>query len=214
MRAQLLAVAGLAAAVLAVATPAQAQTGSNTIVLKRGEFAVTPYAGYMLTTNFANGPLGTSLSSANGALYGVQGALPLSPGASLVGGIAYQTGDLKVGVPIIGGLKAGTSVAWIYEGDLELRGSQLKQGMASGFAPFVQVGAGAIHRKLTALGVDATSTDFAINGGVGADFTVMRGLTLRILAKDYVGKATFDSDLAQTKTLNNIALNAGVRFTF
>lgn len=214
MRAQLLAVAGLAAAVLAVGTPAQAQSGSNTIVVKRGEFAVTPYAGYMLTTKFANGPLGTSLSSANGALYGVQGALPLSPGASLVGGVAYQSGDLKVGVPILGGFNAGKSTAWIYEGDLELRGAQQKQGMASGFAPFVQVGAGAIHRNLTALGVNATSTDFAVNGGVGADFTVTPGLTLRLLAKDYVGKATFDSSLAQTKTLNNIALNAGVRFTF
>ncbi len=214
MRAQVLAVAGLAAAVFAVATPAQAQTGSNTIMVKRGELSVTPYAGYMITTNFANGPLGTSLSSANGALYGAQLGLPLAPNASLVGGIAYQSGDLKVGVPVLGGIKAGTSVAWLYEGDLELRGSQMKQGAASGFTPFVQVGAGAIHRKLTALGVSATSTDFAINGGVGADFTVTPGLALRLMAKDYIGKATFDSGLAQTSTLNNVALMAGVKLSF
>lgn len=213
MRAHLVAVAGLAAAVFAVAAPAQGQAGSNTIMVKRGEFALTPYAGYVFTTKLANGPLSSSLSSANGALYGVQAGLPLSPNASLVGGIGYSSADLKAGA--LGfGVKVGTSVAWLYEGDLELRGSQQKQGVAEGFTPFVQVGAGAIHRKVTALGLSATSTDFAINGGVGADFTVTPGLTLRVMAKDYVGKATFDSGLAQTNTLNNIALNAGVRFTF
>jgi len=214
MRAQLLAVAGLAAAVLAVATPAQAQRGSNTIIVKRGEFSISPYAGYVFTSKFANGPFGTSIGSANGALYGVQAGLPLSPNASLVGGFAYSSADLRVGVPILGGVNIGTSKAYLYEGDLELRASQLKNGLASGFTPFLQVGAGAIHRNVS-MGVEATSTDFAVNGGVGADFAITPTFMLRLMAKDYIGKASFDnSDLLTTNTLNNIALNAGVRLTF
>ncbi len=214
MRAQLLAVAGLAAAVLAVATPAQAQTGSNTIVVKRGELALSPYAGYLITSKFANGPLGTSLGQANGAIYGVQGSLPLSPNASLVGGIAYSSADLRVGVPILSGINVGTSKSWIYEGDLELHAAPQKAGLASGFAPFLQIGAGAIHRNVT-MGVEATSTDFAVNGGVGADYAITPALGFRLMVKDYIGKAKFDNtDLLTTNTMNNVALDAGVRFTF
>lgn len=199
---------------LALAAPAQAQRGSSSIYVKRGETAIVPYAGYMITTSFAKGPLSTSLGSANGAIYGAQLALPLAPNASLVGGIGYSDGDLRVGVPLIGGINVGSAKAYIYEGDLELRGSQGKQGLSMGFTPFLQVGAGAIHRNLSAIGIQATSTDFAINGGVGADFAVSPGFTLRLMAKDYVGKATFNSDLAQTNTLNNVSLSGGVRISF
>ncbi len=213
MRSSWLGIMGVMAG-LALAAPAQAQGGSSSIYVKRGETAIIPYAGYMITTSFAKGPLSSSLGSANGAIYGAQLALPLAPNASLVGGIGYSNGDLRAGLPIIGGINVGTAKAYIYEGDLELRGSQGKQGMTMGFTPFLQVGAGAIHRNLSAIGLQATSTDFAMNGGVGADFAVSPGFTLRLMAKDYIGKATFNSDLAQTNTLNNITLNAGVRFSF
>ncbi len=212
MRGSLVGIMGVVAG-LALAAPAQAQRGSP-IVVKRGEFAVVPYAGYMITTSFAKGPLSTSLGSANGAVYGGQLALPLTPNASLVGGVGYSNGNLRVGLPVIGGINVGTAKAYIYEGDLELRGSQGKQGLSWGFTPFLQVGAGAIHRNLSAIGLQATSTDFAINGGVGADFAVSPGFALRLMAKDYVGKATFDSGLAQTGTLNNVSLSGGVRITF
>ena len=210
----ILAVLGLAAGLALVAMPVQAQQRSSNIVVKRGELEATPYVGYMFTGHFANGPLNTSLGSANGAIYGGQIGLPLAPNASLVGGIGYSSADLQAKAPIIGGISIGTSVAWIYEGDLQLRASPQTQGMLTGFSPFLQVGAGAIHRKLTAIGLSATSTDFAINGGVGLDFPISQGLALRVMAKDYVGKATFDSDLAQTNTLNNVVLSGGVRFSF
>ncbi len=203
----------LAAGLALAAAPVQAQQSSN-IFVQRGEFELTPYAGYIFTGHFANGPLSTSVGSANGALYGAQLALPLAPSASLVGGIAYSSGDLNVGIPIIGSQKIGTAVAWIYEGDLQLRAAQMKQGTLAGFAPLFQVGAGAIHRNLSAVGLSATSTDFAINAGVGADFIITPQLALRLMAKDYIGKATFDGGLAQTNTLNNVALDAGVRWSF
>ncbi len=210
----ILAVLSLAAGLALAAAPVQAQQRSSNIFVNRGEMELTPYAGYIFTSHFANGPLNTSLGSANGAIYGGQLALPLSPNASLVGGIGYSSGDLQAKAPFIGGVSVGTSVAWIYEGDLQLRASPQTQGTMLGFAPLIQIGAGAIHRNLTAAGLSATSTDFAINGGVGVDFTVTPGIALRLMAKDYIGKATFNNDLAQTSTLNNVALDAGVRFSF
>lgn len=201
------------AAALAAAAPLQAQRGSD-IRVTRGQLEVAPYAGYIFTNHFANGPFGTSLGSGNGAIYGVQAGLPLAPAASLVGGLAYSSADLKANGPFIGGVKVGTSVAWIYEGALQLRATKPTTGNVAGVLPFLQVGAGAIHRRLTAAGLAATSTDFAMNGGVGVDYMIGQNLALRLMAKDYVGKATFDSDLAQTNTLNNVALSAGLRLSF
>jgi hypothetical protein len=183
------------------------------ISVKRGELELTPYAGYIFTGHFANGPFSTSLGSGNGAVYGVQLALPLAPSASLVGGLAYSSSDLQV--QALGqGVNVGTSVAWLYEGDLQLRAPAQKSGITAGAEPFLQIGAGAIHRQLTAGGLSATSTDFAMNGGVGFDYVISQGLALRLLAKDYIGKATFNNDLAQTNTLNNLVLSAGVRLSF
>jgi len=203
----------LAAGLTLAAAPAQAQQRSSNIFVNRGQMELTPYAGYIFTSHFASGPLTSSLGTANGAVYGAQIALPLSPNASLVGGVGYSSADLRA--QAFGfGANVGTSVAWIYEGDLQLRAAPQAQGTMMGFAPLLQVGAGAIHRNVTVAGFSATATDFAINGGVGVDFTVTPGLALRVMAKDYIGKATFDSGIAQTGTLNNVALDAGVRFSF
>ncbi len=203
----------LAAGLALAGAPLQAQQQSSNIFVNRGEMELTPYAGYVFTSHFANGPLTSSLGTANGAIYGAQLALPLSPQASLVGGIGYSSADLRA--QAFGfGATVGTSVSWIYEGDLQLRATPQTKGTMMGFAPLIQVGAGAIHRNVSAMGFSATATDFAINGGVGVDFVISPGLALRLMAKDYVGKATFDSGLAQTGTLNNVALDAGVRFSF
>jgi hypothetical protein len=210
---KLLALTALATGV-AVGAPLQAQSSSSVISVKRGELELTPYAGYIFTGHFANGPLSSSLGSGNGAVYGVQLALPLAPSASLVGGLAYSSADLQVQALNLVSQKVGTSVAWLYEGDLQLQAPAQKSGIAAGAVPFLQVGAGAIHRQLTAFGLNATSTDFAMNGGVGFDYVISQGLALRLLAKDYIGKATFDNDLAQTNTLNNFVLSAGVRLSF
>lgn len=213
MSRSILALLGLAAAIALAAAPAQAQRRSSDIFVKRGELELTPYAGYIFTSHFANGPVTSSLGTANGAIYGAQLALPLSPNASLVGGLGYSSANLRA--QALGfGVNVGTSVAWIYEGDLQLRAAPQARGTMMGFAPLLQVGAGAIHRNVSVAGFQATATDFAINGGVGVDFTITPGLALRLMAKDYIGKATFDSGLAQTSTLNNVALDAGVRFSF
>ncbi len=212
----LFAALGLTAGLALVAAPAQAQyRPSSSISVNRGQLELVPYAGYMFTSHFASGPVGTSLGSANGAIYGAQIGLPLSPNASLVGGVAYSTADLQA-QGFGQGFTVGTSKAYIYEGDLQLRASKQTQGLAMGFSPLLQVGAGAIHRNLSTGGFSgvATSTDFAINGGVGADFEVTPQIGLRVMAKDYIGKATWDGGIAQSNTLNNITLDAGVKFSF
>ncbi len=203
---------GLAVGLALVAAPAQAQYRSSSISVNRGQMELSGYAGYMFTSHFAGGS-SYNLGSGNGAVYGAQLGLPLSPNASLVGGVGYSSADLRA-TAFGFGTTVGTSTAWIYEGDLQLHGSKQATGSLQGFSPFLQVGAGAIHRNLSSFGLSASSTDFAVNGGVGVDFEVSQGLALRLMAKDYIGKASFDSGLATTSTLNNVALDAGVKLSF
>ncbi len=210
----LFAALGLSAGLALAAAPAQAQYRPNSISVNRGQMELTGYAGYLFTSNFANGPFGTGIGSANGAVYGGQIGLPLSPNASLVGGVAYSTADLQLKQSYLGGATVGTSTSWIYEGDLQLRATKQTQGLLMGFSPLLQVGAGAIHRKIDGYGLYDTATDFAINGGVGVDFEVSQGIGLRVMAKDYIGKASFNSNLAGSNTLNNFTLDEGVKLSF
>src|SRR4051794_27853435 len=91
-----------ASALALVAGSAHAQHESS-ITVSRGSFAVAPFGGYMISQAFFTGPLNSSLSVQNAPLYGVQGSLPLAPTASLIGSLAYSSGTLKAGIPIIGG---------------------------------------------------------------------------------------------------------------
>ena len=75
----------------------------------------TPYAGYLVTGNWYDGPVGTSLSTTNAPMVGAQGSLPLSRGIALVGNLAYASGDLRVGLPLIGGVNVGTAKTWLYD---------------------------------------------------------------------------------------------------
>ena len=64
-----------AAAVLTLtATTAQAQTGVGA--------HLTPYAGYLVTGNWYDGPVGTSIATTNASMIGAQGAIPLTKGVS------------------------------------------------------------------------------------------------------------------------------------
>ena len=70
---------------------------------------LTPYAGYLITGNWYDGPVGTSISTTNAPTVGVQGSIPLARGISLVGNLAYASGDLRIGLPLLGGVNVG---AW------------------------------------------------------------------------------------------------------
>lgn len=199
------------------ALPAQAQhvSKANVITVNRGEFAVAPYTGYLITQSFLKGPIGSSLSVQSAPIYGVQASLPLAPGASLIGSLGYSSGDLKAGIPIIGGISFGNSATTVMDASVELRFEKFNPG--GRFIPLVELGGGAIHRKLTVSGVDAKSTDFQVSGGVGADMPLAQNIALRFMAKDHYGKVDFGSlgsFNASTDDLHTVALTGGIRIAF
>jgi hypothetical protein len=196
---------------LAAAVPAAAQTSSSASIVH-----ISPYVGYMVFGNYLKGPLGTSLSNAPGVLYGTQVAMSLSPGLSLVGNVGYTSADMKVGLPFIGGLSVGQSTMLIYDGDLEYNlGSSRASGLP--FAPFVQAGIGAIRYNISESVLQTEATNIAANVGIGADLTVGKGMALRVLAKDYIGKFNFQDAVGlgiTGETAHNFGLTVGMRFDF
>lgn len=178
---------------------------------------IEPYAGFMVFGNYLNGPLGTSLSNKPGMLYGVQAGLSLAPQLSLVGNFGYTDSDIDVGVPILGGVNVGHSSTMLYDADLEYNLGSMKTG-STAFSPFVQGGVGAMKYDINAADVLTTSaTNFAANVGVGADFSVGKGVALRVLARDYIGKFDFQDATGfnvDGSTAHNFGITAGLRFDF
>ena len=208
---RLLIASATAAAGLAVALPAVAQApGSGTVL------HVSPYVGYMVFGDYMKGPLGTTLSNAPGVLYGAQVGLSLAPKLSLVGNVGYTSGDIRVGVPFLGGVSVGNSSMLIYDGGLEYNLGSSKAGTMA-VSPFVQAGAGAIKYNIDESIFKTQATNFAGNVGVGADFAVARGMAVRFLAKDYIGKFDFKDATGlgiSGETAHNWAFSAGMRFDF
>lgn len=205
------------AAALAAATAVAAPLCAQGIPPRAPTVQVTPYAGYMFFGDFLKGPLGTSISSASGPLYGAQLAVNLTRNVALVGNVARASGDLRVGVPFLGGLPVGQSSAWLYDGGLQLS-APLGARSALPITPFLQLGAGAITYDVSASVLESRATNFAANAGVGLDVGLGSGFALRLLAKDYVGRF----DMKQATSLSavrgnlshDVGVSAGVKFEF
>jgi hypothetical protein len=203
--------AAIVAGAVSLATPLMAQAPGEGTVLH-----VSPYVGYMVFGDLIKGPLGTSVSNAPAPIYGTQVGLSLAPNLSLVGNVGYTQSDIKVGVPILGGLSVGHSSMLLYDGGLEYNlGSAM--GGTMPISPFVQAGVGAIRYTIDESILSTRSTSLTGNLGLGADLSVGRGMALRVLAKDYIGKFNFKEatgyDLSGSTT-HNWALSAGLRFDF
>ena len=202
-----------ALALALIASPLAAQTvASQPLPLVE----VSPYVGYFLASNIAEGPLGTSLTSGSGALYGAQVRIPLIPAVAIVGNFGYTTGKLEFGVPILGGVSFGDAKTYLYDGGLQLSAPALARG-SKALVPFAQVGVGGIRREITAGGLESTSSNLAWNAGFGADMQLVPGIGVRILMKDYIGK--FDIKEAtgfdvESRTMNDWALSMGVNISF
>ncbi len=199
-----------ATAIAAVAAPLHAQSASATAL------QLTPYAGYMIFGNFLNGPLGTSVSNAPGLMYGTQIGLRIAPNVSLIGNVAESNSNLQIGVPFLGGVNVGSSQVTMYDAGLEF---DLPRSAQAGLPLnlFLQAGAGGMHYAISDSYVNTKATNFAGNFGGGADVTLGRGLALRLMAKDYVGKFNFQDATGfniNGNTTHNWALNAGLRFDF
>jgi len=199
-----------------VAAPLHAQRADREAAPRAPLYQITPYAGYMVFGDMFRGPVGTSLSSANGAVYGAQVSVNVTPSIAVVGNVARAGADMQVGIPFLGGLSVGTSTAWLYDGGVQL--SLPATGRSSiPVRPFVQVGAGAIQYNVETGPVALKATNFAGNAGVGADVSLTPNFGLRLMAKDYIGK--FDVKEAtqipvEGRLSHNFALSAGVTIGF
>ena len=195
-------------AVLASAMPLAAQQVKPTV------FDVTPYAGYMMFGKLFTGPVGTSISAGSGPVYGAQMSLTMAKNVALYGNVGYSSSDLKIGLPIIGGLDVGSSKALMYDGGVELK---VPMQAASMVTPFVQGGIGAIKYEVSSGFLDANATNVAYNFGGGLDVRLTPNFGVRLMAKDYLGKFDFKEATSfdlNSKTTNNVALSLGVKLGF
>ena len=205
----------LAAAITGFAAPLAAQTTTSTSApLPLVE--VSPYVGYFIASNLAEGPLGTSITAGSGGLYGAQVRIPLVPHLSAVGNFGYSAGKMRAGIPLVGGVSVGDAKTYLFDGGLQLSMQELARGKSS-LIPFLQAGVGGVRRDLSVAGITSKSTNLAWNVGAGADLEIVPGLGVRILVKDYIGKfdireATgFDVD---TRTMNDWGFSLGVNLSF
>ena len=176
--------------------------------------SITPYAGYLVSGKWFDGPVGTSLATANAPMVGVHAGIPLTKGISLTGSVAYASSDLRIGVPIIGGVNVGTAKTYLYDAGLELGGLG---GRSRGIAPYVAAGVGGMTNDIKASLFNTRSSNFAYTAGVGVDVGITDAFGLRIQAKDYIGR--FDTQEAvgfeaKGNLAHNWALTAGVKLTF
>ena len=195
--------AAVAALAITLASVANAQPGVGA--------TLTPYAGYLVTGKWFDGPLGTSVTTSNSPMIGVQGAVPLTRGISLTANVAYASGDLRVGLPVIGGVNVGSAKTWLYDAGVELGGLA---GRPAGIAPFVGAGIGGMTNDIKNTAFSTRASNMAYTGTLGVDVGLTKGFSLRVQAKDYMGK--FDSEEAvgfqvNNKMTHNWALSAGVR---
>lgn len=66
-------------------------------------------------------------------------------------------------------------------------------------------------------GGSSSTTDFQVSGGIGADFPISSNIGLRVMAKDYYGRADFGSIgslEARTDDLHAVAFTGGLRIEF
>lgn len=218
MRISSFVLAGLAAAIVVIpaASSAQSRAGRPSATAASALFEVTPYAGYMVFGDYLSGPLGTSLSNAPAPIFGAQLGMKIAPNVSLVGNLATASSDIKIGVPILGGLSVAKSSIVLYDAGLQLD-IPVTTAYGTTFSPFLQAGVGALRYDITQSFVSTTATNLAGNIGAGADIAVGRGVGLRLMAKDYIGKFDFQDATTfdvSAGTAHNLAFSAGVRFSF
>ena len=199
-------VAGLA--MVASAIPLAAQQAKPKV------FDISPYAGYMMFGNLFEGPIGTSVSAGSGPVYGAQATLSMSKNIALYGNVGYSSSDLKVGLPILGGIDIGSSKALMYDGGVELK---MPMQTSSTVTPFVQGGIGGMRYEVDASILNAKATNVSYNVGGGVDVRLSPNFGVRLMAKDYIGKFDFKEATSfdlNGKTTNNVALTLGVNFGF
>lgn len=195
-----------AAATFLVSPVLRAQTGVGA--------HLTPFAGYLITGNWYDGPVGTNIATTNAPMLGVQGAIPLTRGVALVGSLGYASGDLRIGLPLLGGVNVGSAKTWMYDAALELGGLSDR---STGIAPFVTGGIGGMTNDIKASVFETRASNVAFTAGVGVDVGISDGFALRLQAKDWIGRFNSEDAIgfrAEGNLAHNWALTAGVKLRF
>jgi hypothetical protein len=206
----------LSLATIAILAPRDASAQVRGVTPAATAFEVTPYAGYLISGDILSGPLGTSVGAAPALLVGSQLGMRVAPNLAVVANLATGSSDVKAGIPILGGVSVAQSRVVVYDVGLQL---DLPMATASGtaFSPFVQGGVGGMRQEITQSLLTTMSNALAGNIGIGADVAMGRGVGVRVMAKDYIGR--FDAQEAtgfdvSTNTTHNYALSVGVRLSF
>jgi hypothetical protein len=201
-----------------IATPfvLLAQSRQAAVPASAFAFQATPYVGYMVFGDYLSGPLGSSVSNAPATMVGAELGMKIAPNVAIVGNLATASSDIQAGVPLLGGVSIAHSRMVMYDAGLQLS-MPLTTMAGTALTPFLEAGAGAMRYDITESFISTTATNFAANVGAGADVAVGRGVGVRVMAKDYIGK--FDAQQATyldigTNTTNNFAFSAGLRFSF
>jgi hypothetical protein len=208
-----------AAFVAALAAPLAAQ--SSVVTGEPSVFTLTPYAGYVAYGDHFETANGAEFTNDNGAIYGVQLGIDVSPNLALVGNFGYSRTRWEFEFP--GPPRetpAGDVGVWLYDGNL-----QFKVPFMAGpgtFSPFAQAGVGAIRFTADQNDFQADgATNVAFNVGLGADFNV-GALGLRFMAKDYISSFKWDefrnandpNDIRDAGTSHNFAFTLGLKLGF
>jgi len=177
---------------------------------------VTPYVGYMTFGDYVDGPLGTSVSNEGAVVYGGTLALDVAPQLSLVGNLGYTESDLRVRIPIVGGVSIANTRILLYDAGLQYRFGT-PGALGTGAIPFVEGGLGAIRYEVSKGPLTTNTTNFAGNVGGGIDLHVSRSLAFRGAVKDYIGKFDFKEATSfnlDSKVAHNVAFTAGISLAF
>jgi hypothetical protein len=156
------------------------------------------------------------VTNAPAPVIGAQLAMKLSPNLAIVGNVATASSDIRAGIPLFGGVSLAQSRVQLFDAGLELA-MPLTTMAGTAMTPFIQAGAGAMKYDITQSFITTSATNFAANVGLGADVSVGRGVGVRVMAKDYIGR--FDMQQATyinlaTNTAQSLAFSAGIRFSF
>jgi opacity protein-like surface antigen len=212
-----------AALVAAAAAPLSAQesvTGGG----KPSVFSITPYVGYVIWGDFFETQNGLEYTQDNSGMFGAEATIDIGRAVSLVGNFGYSKTNFEFerggNAPqeFAASQEVGT---FLYDGGLRFR-LPFTNGMTS-FAPYLQLGAGAVRYSFDTddFNAEGTTTNVAYHAAVGTTFKVM-GLGVRGEVKDYITSLNWErpsqandfNDIDKAGIQHNWALSLGLTFAF
>lgn len=187
---------------------------------RTGSFFIGPYVGYMVFGDLFESKNGnTEWSNDDGAFFGAQAGVNLSPSIALIGNIGYTKSAFTLEYDNGGSTQkiSDDLGVFFYDASLQFRVPMMATG--SRISPLAQIGAGAVKYTFDTDDIQSDGqTDIAFNVGLGADIALARGVALRLMAKDYitsfkwdrVENVTFNDDI-DGNVAHNFALTAGLK---